>query len=70
MASPRVRSIADDIVKRIESNEFDFRLPTVSDTVTHYRASRRTIAEVWDVLRARGYTTTRRGVGTYIKKRS
>lgn len=70
MSKPRVPVITEDMIKRIEAGEFDFRLPTTRETIKHYRASSRTIYQVWDGLKARGYTTTRPGKGTYIKKRS
>lgn len=63
-------SITEDMIKRIEAGEFDFRLPTTRETIKHYRASSRTIIHVWEALKAKGYTTTRPGKGTYIKKRS
>lgn len=63
-------SITEDMIKRIEAREFDFRLPTTRETIKHYRASSRTIDQVWEALKAKGYTITRPGVGTYIKKRS
>jgi DNA-binding GntR family transcriptional regulator len=66
----RYHVISEDIVRRISTGDIADVLPTTRQCCEHYRASSRTILEVWDKLKADGIIVTRPGQGTYVKKRS
>jgi len=66
----RYPEIAKDIVRRIDAGEFDSGFPCSRFFALDYKASNRTIAKVWDKLKADGIIETKPGVGTYLKGRS
>jgi GntR family transcriptional regulator len=69
-AIPRYQQIADDLRRRIESQEFavDDPLPTEGDLQTAYNASRNTVREAIKLLVQQHMLETRAGQGTYITK--
>lgn len=68
MAEPMYRQIADDLRLKIESSEIasGARLPTETELMDHYRASRNTIRDGIRLLVTRGLVETRPGQGTFV----
>ena len=67
---PRYPIITADIIDRIKRGDFADGFPTMRQIIRDYRASSRTIDQVWEALKAQGYIETKIGQGTYLKKRS
>jgi GntR family transcriptional regulator len=64
----RYQQIADDLRRRVESDEWDVNtpLPTETDLMTEYAASRNTVREAVRVLVQQHKLETRAGQGTFI----
>jgi len=68
---PRYPAITEDIIQRIERGDFAKRpFLTMRQAVREYSASSRTIDQVWEALKSKGYIEVVYGQGTYVKKRS
>jgi GntR family transcriptional regulator len=68
MTEPIYRQIADDLRGKIESDEITHgaRLPTESDLMGRYDASRNTVRDAIRLLTTRGLVETRPGQGTFV----
>jgi GntR family transcriptional regulator len=68
MTEPIYRQIADDLRGRIESDEIAHgaQLPTESDLMGQYDASRNTVRDAIRLLTTRGLVETRPGQGTFV----
>lgn len=70
MAAPRFRQIAEELIRRIDSGEFEegAQLPTEVELMTEYDASRNTIRDAVKLLIGRGLVATSPGRGTFVLK--
>jgi GntR family transcriptional regulator len=68
MTEPIYRQIADDLRGKIESDEIAHgaQLPTESDLMGQYDASRNTVRDAIRLLTTRGLVETRPGQGTFV----
>lgn len=68
MAEPIYRQIADDLRGKIETDEIAHgaQLPTESDLMGQYDASRNTVRDAIRLLTTRGLVETRPGQGTFV----
>jgi GntR family transcriptional regulator len=68
MTEPIYRQIADDLRGKIESDEITHgaQLPTESDLMGQYDASRNTVRDAIRLLTTRGLVETRPGQGTFV----
>jgi GntR family transcriptional regulator len=68
---PIYRQIADDLRAKIESGEIEEgdQLPTETDLMAQYRASRNTIREAIKMLATPGLVETRAGQGTFVTRK-
>ncbi len=71
MPEPMYRQIADDLRRQIESGDLEpgAQLPTEPELTKQYNASRNTIRDAIDRLRARWLVDTRAGRGTFVTRR-
>lgn len=65
---PRYPLIVEDIKKRIEKGEIRGKFPTYRETVAYYKASSRTIDQVWEALKAEEIIECVPGQVTKLKK--
>jgi GntR family transcriptional regulator len=71
MTEPIYRQIADDLRGKIEADEIAHgaRLPTETDLMDQYDASRNTVRDAMRLLATRGLVETRAGQGTFVVER-
>ena len=71
MAGPLYRQIAEDLRRKIDSDELGQgdQLPTEDDLMEQYQASRNTVRGAIRQLAVRGLVNTRHGKGTFVSER-
>ena len=71
MVAPLYRQIADDLRRKIESDEFPpgMQVPTEDQLMDSYHASRNTVRSALKELTTRGLVTTLHGKGTFVSQR-
>lgn len=64
--------VLEALVQRFDAGEFAVgeKLPSEGDLVDAYGVSRTVVREAISQLRARGYVETRRGIGTFARRRT
>ena len=71
MAGPLYRQIAEELRRRIDSDELrqGDQLPTEDELMAQYQASRNTVRGAIRQLTTRGLVNTQHGRGTFVTER-